>query len=262
MFKNTAVVNDDYGIVLEARSDKRLTATDYLNALINDFTEFHGDRLFGDDKAVVAGVGFLGKTPVTVIGIEKGKNTESRILHNFGSAHPEGYRKALRLMKQAEKFNRPVLCFVDTAGAFCGIDAEERGQGRAIAENLFEMSDLRTPIISVVIGEGGSGGALALCHSDRIWMMEDSYFSVVSPESCANILWKDPKRAVETAGALNLTADKLYKLGLIDKICRKNKLKELGDDLKKEFEILMSTATDKLLEDRYQKFRKTGYRSY
>ena len=165
-------------------------------------------------------------------------------------------------MKQAEKFKRPVLCLVDTAGAFCGIDAEERGQGRAIAENLFEMADLKTPIISVVIGEGGSGGALALCHSDRIWMLEDSYFSVVSPESCANILWKDPGRAAEVADALNLTADKLYKLGLIDKICRKNKMKELADDLKKEFEMLNSMKTDELLEERYQKFRKTGYRSY
>lgn len=262
VFKNTSYINNDYEIVLEARSDKRLTATDYINSMINDFTEFHGDRLFGDDKAVVAGVGFLGKMPVTLIGIEKGKTTESRILHNFGSAHPEGYRKALRLMKQAEKFKRPVLCLVDTAGAFCGIDAEERGQGRAIAENLFEMADLKTPIISVVIGEGGSGGALALCHSDRIWMLEDSYFSVVSPESCANILWKDPGRAAEVADALNLTADKLYKLGLIDKICRKNKMKELADDLKKEFEILNSMKTDELLEERYQKFRKTGYRSY
>ncbi|MBP5555000.1 MAG: acetyl-CoA carboxylase carboxyl transferase subunit alpha, partial [Lachnospiraceae bacterium] len=159
VFKNSNETTDDYEIVLGARSDKRLTATDFIDALISDFTEFHGDRLFGDDKAVVAGIGLLDKMPVTVIGIEKGKTTDARILHNFGSAHPEGYRKALRLMKQAEKFKRPVLCFVDTAGAFCGIDAEERGQGRAIAENLFEMSDLRTPIISVVIGEGGSGGA-------------------------------------------------------------------------------------------------------
>ena len=262
MFKNSTEKNYDYEVVLEARSDKRLTATDYINGLINDFTEFSGDRLFGDDKAVVAGVGFLGKIPVTVIGIEKGKNTDSRILHNFGSAHPEGYRKSLRLMKQAEKFKRPVLCLVDTAGAFCGIDAEERGQGRAIAENLFEMSGLKTPVISVVIGEGGSGGALALCHSDRIWMMEDAYFSVVSPESCANILWKDPGRAPEVAGALNLTADKLFKLGLIDKICRKNKMKELCEDLKKEFDLLMNMNTEDLLEERYQKFRKTGYRSY
>lgn len=262
MFKNSIETTDDYGIVLGARSDKRLTAADHIDALISDFTEFHGDRLYGDDKAVIAGIGFLDKLPVTVIGIEKGKTTDERILHNFGSAHPEGYRKALRLMKQAEKFKRPVLCFVDTAGAFCGIDAEERGQGRAIAENLFEMSDLKTPIISVVIGEGGSGGALALCHGDRIWMMEDAYFSVVSPESCANILWKDPGRAAEVAGALNLTADKLSSLGLIDKICRKNKLKELGSDLKAEFVKLSEMSIEQLTESRYRKFRNIGYKSY
>ncbi|MBP8969177.1 MAG: acetyl-CoA carboxylase carboxyl transferase subunit alpha [Lachnospiraceae bacterium] len=262
VFKNSIDTNDDYGIVLEARSDKRLTATDYIDALITDFTEFHGDRLYGDDKAVIAGVGFLGNRPVTVIGIEKGKNTEDRIFRNFGSAHPEGYRKALRLMKQAEKFKRPVICFVDTAGAFCGIDAEERGQGRAIAENLFEMSDLKTPILSVVIGEGGSGGALALCHADRIWMMEDAYFSVVSPESCANILWKDPGRAAEVAGALNLTAEKLLGLGLIDKVCRKNRMKELLSDLKEEVSLLSGMSMEDLTESRYQKFRKIGCRSY
>ena len=148
MSKNVVRTNDEYAIVLGARSENRLTATDYINALIDEFTEFHGDRLYGDDKAVIAGIGFLGDIPVTVIGIEKGKNPEERVFRNFGSAHPEGYRKALRLMKQAEKFSRPVLCFVDTAGAFCGIDAEERGQGRAIADNLAEMSDLKTPVIS------------------------------------------------------------------------------------------------------------------
>ncbi len=262
MFKNSNETTNDYEIVLGARSDKRLTAIDYIDALISDFTEFHGDRLYGDDKAIVAGIGFLDKMSVTVIGIEKGKTTDARILHNFGSAHPEGYRKALRLMKQAEKFKRPVLCFVDTAGAFCGIDAEERGQGRAIAENLFEMSDLKTPIISVVIGEGGSGGALALCHGDRIWMMEDAYFSVVSPESCANILWKDPGRAAEVAGALNLTADKLADLGLIDKVCRKNRLKELGTDLKEEFAKLSEMSIEQLTDERYRKFRNIGYKSY
>ena len=173
---------EDYDVVLNARGEGRLTASDYITRLMPDFMEFHGDRLYGDDSAVVAGIGSLQNMPVTVIGIEKGKTTEERIRHNFGSAHPEGYRKALRLMKQAEKFHRPVLCLVDTAGAFCGIDAEEHGQGRAIAENLLEMADLKTPVLSVVLGEGGSGGALALSHSDRIWMMEDAYFSVVSPE--------------------------------------------------------------------------------
>ena len=259
MSKKVTGTNEDYSVVLGARSENRLTATDYINTLISDFAEFHGDRLFGDDKAIIAGIGFLGDIPVTVIGIEKGKNTEDRIFRNFGSAHPEGYRKALRLMKQAEKFRRPVLCFVDTAGAFCGIDAEERGQGRAIAENLAEMTDLKTPVISVVIGEGGSGGALALCHSDRIWMTEDAYFSVVSPESCANILWKDTERAEDAAKALHLTAGKLEELGLIDRICRKGKLKELSDSLKEEFIALLQMNAEDLIEARYQRFRKVGY---
>ena len=202
----------DYDIVIGARSDRRLTAGDYLAKLVPDFMELHGDRLCGDDPAVIGGIGTVGNIPVTVIALEKGKTTEERILHNFGSAHPEGYRKALRLMRQAEKFHRPVVCLVDTAGAFCGVDAEEHGQGRAIADNLAQMSALRTPILSVILGEGGSGGALALCHADRIWMIEDAYFSVVSPESCANILWKDTGRAGEAAEALALTAPKLKRM--------------------------------------------------
>ncbi len=250
---------EDYEIVLGARGENRLTAKDYINSIVSDFMEFHGDRLYGDDKAIIAGVGYIGKKPVTVIGIEKGKNTEDRILHNFGSAHPEGYRKALRLMKQAEKFHRPVLCFVDTAGAFCGIDAEEHGQGRAIADNLAEMSDLATPIISVVIGEGGSGGALALCHSDRIWMIDDAYFSVVSPESCANILWKNTAKANVAAKALGLTADKLLKLGLVDKVYEKGRLKELASDIDSEFELLLSMSLGDLVDARYRRFRKVGY---
>lgn len=249
----------DYDIVLGARSDDRLTAIDYINAIVPDFMEFHGDRLFGDDKAIIAGIGTIDSMPVTVIGVEKGKDTKERIIHNFGSAHPEGYRKALRLMKQAEKFGRPVLCFVDTAGAFCGIDAENRGQGRAIAQCLYELSDLKTPILSIVIGEGGSGGALALSHSDRIWMMEDAYFSVVSPESCANILWKTVDRADEAADALSLSAKKLYKLGLIDKICRSNDLKKLTSDIKKELKDLTRKDKTDLVDDRYRKFRKVGY---
>ncbi len=249
----------DIDIVLGARGDKRFTAVDYIDSLITDFTEFHGDRLYGDDKAVIAGIGWIVDRPVTVIGIEKGKTTQDRILHNFGSAHPEGYRKALRLMKQAEKFHRPVICFVDTAGAFCGIDAEEHGQGRAIAECLYEMSSLKTPVISVVIGEGGSGGALALSHSDRIWMMEDAYFSVVSPESCANILWKDTKKADVAANALGLTANKLYKLGLIDRVCKKNRLKDLMEDIYAELSILCEKSGDELVEARYRRFRKVGY---
>ena len=250
---------EDYDVVLNARGEGRLTASDYITRLMPDFMEFHGDRLYGDDSAVVAGIGSLMNMPVTVIGIEKGKTTEERIRHNFGSAHPEGYRKALRLMKQAEKFHRPVLCLVDTAGAFCGIDAEGHGQGRAIAENLLEMADLKTPVLSVVLGEGGSGGALALSHSDRIWMMEDAYFSVVSPESCANILWKTTEKAREAAEVLCLTAAKLNNLGLIDRVCAADEIKKLGQDIRTELESLLRMPVNDLLEQRYRKFRSVGY---
>lgn len=252
-------IMNDYDIVLNSRRSDHLTCADYIKALVKDFTELHGDRLYGDDRAVVAGLGFIGKTPATVISVEKGKDTKERILHNFGSASPEGYRKAIRLMKQAEKFKRPILCLVDTAGAFCGIEAEEHGQGRAIAENLLEMSDLKTPILSIVIGEGGSGGALALCHSDRIWMMEDAYFSVVSPESCANILWKTTRKADVAAEALSLSPDKLMKLGLIDRIVGKSEIKKLSARIESEFEELRSLGTKALLDARYEKFRKVGY---
>ncbi len=250
---------EDYEIVRGARGDGRLTAWDYIRSMIPDFFELHGDRLYGDDEAVVAGIGTLDKMPVSVIGIEKGKTTEERIKHNFGSAHPEGYRKALRLMKQAEKFRRPVVCLVDTAGAFCGIDAEEHGQGRAIADCLFEMSKLKTPIVSVVLGEGGSGGALALSHSDRIWMIEDAYYSVVSPESCANILWKDTTRAAEAAEMLCLTAPKLQKLGLIDRICKKDDPAQLAGELAGELAVLSAMSDKALLEARYRRFRRIGY---
>lgn len=250
---------EDIDIVLGARSENRYTARDYIKGCVSDFMELHGDRYYGDDKAVIAGIGMIGSIPVTVIGIEKGKTTQERIYHNFGSAHPEGYRKALRLMKQAEKFNRPVVCFVDTAGAFCGIDAENRGQGRAIADNLFEMSDLKTPILSVIIGEGGSGGALALAHADRIWMLDDAYFSVVSPESCANILWKDTRLSDVAAKSLALTADKLYELGLIDRVVRLKTLKSFGREIEAELSGLLSIPTDELTEGRYAKFRSVGY---
>ena len=252
------IAMEDYDIVCGARSDGRLTACDYITRMIPDFFELHGDRLYGDDRAVVAGVGTLKGMPVTVIGIEKGKTTEERIVHNFGSAHPEGYRKALRLMKQAEKFRRPVLCLVDTAGAFCGIDAEEHGQGRAIADSLAEMSALKTPVVSVILGEGGSGGALALSHADRIFMIEDAYFSVVSPESCANILWKDTARAAEAAEMLCLTAPKLQKLGLIDRVCPKNAPERLAADIAGELTVLSAMSDEALLEARYRRFRRIG----
>lgn len=260
----------EYDVVLKARSNERLCASQYINGIVDDFMEFHGDRRFGDDAAVIGGIGMIGDEPVTVIGIEKGRTTRDRIKHNFGSAHPEGYRKALRLMKQAEKFNRPVVCFVDTAGAFCGVEAEERGQGLAIAENLYEMSTLKTPILSIVIGEGGSGGALALSHGDRIWMVKGSYFSVVSPENCANILWKSTEKAPEAAAALKLTAEDLKELGLIDRICDempkdadeslKNKyMEDFAEIIKEELEILKAKNTEELLDERYEKFRKVGY---
>ena len=250
---------DDYEVVMGARGDRRLTATDYIQRMIPDFTEFHGDRLCGDDRAVIAGIGSIQGMPVTVIGIEKGKNTQERIRRNFGSAHPEGYRKSLRLMQQAAKFHRPVLCIVDTAGAFCGVDAEEHGQGRAIADNLYTMADLPTPILSLIIGEGGSGGALALCHSDCIWMMEDAYFSVVSPESCANILWKSTEKAAEAASALSLTAAKLRRAGLIDRVCANDERKNLAAEIAAEFARLSEMPAAELLEARYRRFRKVGY---
>ena len=250
---------DDYEVVMGARGDRRLTATDYIQRMIPDFTEFHGDRLCGDDRAVIAGIGSIQGMPVTVIGIEKGKNTQERIRRNFGSAHPEGYRKSLRLMQQAAKFHRPVLCIVDTAGAFCGVDAEEHGQGRAIADNLYTMADLPTPILSLIIGEGGSGGALALCHSDCIWMMEDAYFSVVSPESCANILWKSTEKAAEAASALSLTAAKLRRAGLIDRVCANDERKSLASEIAAEFTRLSEIPAAELLEARYRRFRKVGY---
>ena len=196
--------------VQAARSAGRSTALSYIRALVDDFVEMHGDRRFGDDPAVVAGIGLLSGTPVTVIGLEKGTTTAEKLQRNFGSANPEGYRKALRQIRLAEKFHRPILCLVDTSGAYCGIGAEERGQGQAIAENMYELMTVRTPSISIVIGEGGSGGALALAVTDEVWMLEDAYYSVISPEGAASILWKDAARSKEAADCLKLTAQDLY----------------------------------------------------
>lgn len=253
-----------YDRVTAARSSSRATALDYINAMFSDFTQLHGDRCFADDSAVVAGIARLNGMPVTVIGLEKGHGTKEKIARNFGSAHPEGYRKALRLMKQAEKFKRPVVCFVDTAGAFCGIGAEERGQGQAIARNLMEMMALKTPIISIIIGEGGSGGALALAVADEIWMLENAIFSVISPEGCASILWKDSAKAARAAECLKLTAKDLHELGIIERI-----IEEPGDDFNEVFEnlkLMLSEAlkqklmlpVQELIERRYNKFRHIG----
>ena len=210
-----------YDKVMAARDANKITTVDYINHMFGDsFFELHGDRRYSDDKAVVAGLAMLHDMPVTVIGIEKGRNTKERMERNFGQAHPEGYRKALRLMKQAEKFHRPVLCFVDTSGAYPGIGAEERGQGQAIAENLMEMMTLKTPVLTIVVGEGGSGGALALAVADEVWMMENSVYSAISPEGCASILWKDSSKAPQAAEALKLTAQDLFDLHVIERIIR------------------------------------------
>lgn len=193
-----------YERVKLARDSSRPTGLDYIRHIFKGFIEFHGDRRFADDPAVVGGIARLNGSPVTVIAIEKGHTAKERNYRNFGAPHPEGYRKALRLMKQAEKFGRPVICFIDTSGAYCGIGAEERGQGQAIAENLMEMSTLCVPIISILIGEGGSGGALALAVADRVWMLQNAVYSVISPEGCASILWKDSTKAEAAAASLNL----------------------------------------------------------
>ena len=201
-----------------SRMKGRPVGCDYIEQLFTDFIEFHGDRYYKDDRAIIGGVAKFMGVPVTVIAQAKGRDTKENVSCNFGMPSPEGYRKALRLMKQAEKFNRPVICFVDTPGAFCGIEAEERGQGEAIARNLFEMSGLKVPVLSVVIGEGGSGGALAMAVADEVWMLENSIYSILSPEGFASILWKDSKRAEEAANVMKLTAVDLKELGIIEKI--------------------------------------------
>ena len=252
-----------YDCVIAARANDRPTSIDYITRIFGDsFFELHGDRRFSDDKAVVGGIAELNGEPITVIGLEKGRNLKERMYRNFGSSHPEGYRKALRLMKQAEKFKRPVLCFVDTSGAYCGIGAEERGQGQAIAENLMEMMTLRTPILSIFIGEGGSGGALALAVSDEVWMLENAIYSVISPEGCASILWKDSSKTAEASECLKLTSQDLFKLGVIERIIREPKDvdSKLFDSLKNliasTFEKKMAIAPEKLIESRYNRFRK------
>ena len=254
-----------YEKVMAARDANKLTSVDYIAHMFGDsFIELHGDRRYADDKAVVAGLAMLFDTPVTVIGIEKGRNTKEHVEHNFGQAHPEGYRKALRLMKQAEKFRRPVLCLVDTSGAYPGIGAEERGQGQAIAENLMEMMTLKTPVLTVLIGEGGSGGALALAVSDEVWMLENSVYSVISPEGCASILWKDSSKAADAAEALRLTAQDLFDLGVIERIIRQPKagdqamFESLKMLIKRTFEKNLALDDEELLNARYERFRKIG----
>lgn len=258
-----------YDKVLKARQKDRPTACDYIDALFTDFLEMHGDRHVGDDAAIVAGIAMLDQRPVTVIGIEKGHETAEKVRRNFGQAYPEGYRKAMRQMKLAEKFARPVICLVDTAGAFCGIEGEERGQAQAIAENLYEMMTLKVPILSIIIGEGGSGGALALAVADEVWMLENAYYSVVTPEGCASILWKDASHADKAAESLKLDADSLSALEVIERIVKEPE--DLSDpDRRNHFfavlrrqiidkiSELSEKSTDELLDARYGKFRKIG----
>ena len=250
-----------YDCVQASRAKGRPTALSYIGAMIDGFVEMHGDRRFADDPAVVAGVGYLSGMPITVVGIEKGGDTADKVRRNFGSANPEGYRKALRQIKLAEKFHRPVLCLVDTSGAYCGVGAEERGQGEAIAENMYEMMTAKTPIISIVIGEGGSGGALAV--ADEVWMLEDAYYSVISPEGAASILWKDAKRAKEAAESLRLTAQDLYDLGVIENIIPAAQTREAGmprlkQALSEAFSRRAALDTAALLKQRYRKFRGIG----
>ena len=253
-----------YETVKLARSGRRPTGLDFIQGVFSDFFELHGDRRCGDDGAVVGGLADLAGRSVTVIAIEKGHSLRERMLRSFGAPQPEGYRKALRLMKQAEKIHRPVICLVDTSGAYCGIGAEERGQGQAIAENLMEMMALRTPVISLLIGEGGSGGALALAVADRVWMLENAIYSVISPEGCASILWKDAKRAPEAAAQLKLTARDALAGGMIERIIPEEGLGKaeyyaaLRQALNAELEGLLQLDTQLLLEARYQRFRRIG----
>lgn len=248
-----------------ARSHERLTALDYINRIFKDFIEFHGDRNYRDDGAVVGGIASIGGMPVTVIAEQKGKNTKENIVRNFGMPYPEGYRKALRLMKQAEKFNRPIICFVDTPGAFCGIEAEERGQGQAIANNLFEMSDIKVPIVSIVIGEGGSGGALALAVANEVWMLENSTYSILSPEGFASILYKDAKLAPKAAEAMKMTAKDLFSLKVIEKIipepqeATEKNVKEISGYIKNYIKEFIAKYKGKnsseIITERYERFR-------
>ena len=253
-----------YDLLAKVRSGDHETVLPLIEQAFSGFLEFHGDRLYGDDGAVVGGIALLGRRPVTVIGTERGRNTKDRVARNFGSAHPEGYRKALRLMREAEKFGRPIVCLVDTSGAYCGIGAEERGEGEAIASNLMAMSGLKVPIISVIVGEGGSGGALALALGDRVFMLSGAIYSVVSPEGAASILWKDPKRAPEAADALRITAPDLLELGIIDDVIDDAALgsqtfaSAFAARLEKEFDELSALSTEELINQRYQRYRNMG----
>lgn len=256
--------NPAYERVKAARANQRPTGLDYIGGIFTDFFELHGDRRSGDDAAIVGGVAYLDEMPVTVLAIEKGHNAKSRLERNFGAPSPVGYRKALRLMQQAEKFHRPVLCFVDTSGARCDIEAETQGQGQAIAENLTAMIGLQVPVLSVLIGEGGSGGALALAVADEVWMLENAIYSVISPEGCASILWKDAARSADAAACLKLTAADALHFGVIEQIIPEAALgKEafyrlLRTGLHQKLQTLQALDPQVLLAQRYARFRRLG----
>lgn len=249
-----------------SRSKERPTTLSYVQQIFDEFLELHGDRAFRDDGAVIGGIAMFGGQPVTVIGQQKGKNVKENIYRNFGMASPEGYRKALRLMKQAEKFGRPVVTFVDTPGAACGIEAEERGQGEAIARNLLEMSGIRTPMVSILIGEGGSGGALGLAVTDEVWMMENATYSILSPEGFASILWKDGKRAKEASEVMKITAKDLKNLRIIERVIREpepaneENLPEIAEEIREDLDGFLRKSSQKtreeIVEERYERFRR------
>lgn len=250
-------------IVEIARNKKRKTSLDFIEKIFDDFIELHGDRNFRDDKAIVCGLGSINGEAYTIIAEQKGRTTKENIERNFGMPNPESYRKAIRFMKQAEKFNRPIISFIDTKGAYPGIGAEERGQGEAIAKSLFEMSKVRVPTIAIVVGEGSSGGALAISVADRIFMLENAIYSILSPEGYSSILWKDSSRYKEAAEKMKLTAKDLYELKVIDKIIEEDdEFEKIALSLKKEIietmKVLNSKDRECLLEERYSKYRKMG----
>ena len=264
----TATERSAWDHVLLARHPQRPHSLDYISRLVDGFSEIHGDRLFGDDPAIVCGFGSFRGQQVMAIGQQKGRKTEERVHRNFGMPRPEGYRKALRCMKLAEKFGRPIVTLLDTPGAYPGKDAEERGQAEAIARNLYEMANLRVPLIAACIGEGGSGGALALGVGNRVLMMENAVYSVISPESCAAIVWRDSGKAELAANALKMTAVDLKDLGLVDEIVSEPRggahedldqaATLLGDALERNLELLAAQSADELVEGRYEKFRSMG----
>ena len=248
-----------------ARNPKRKTSLEYIEKIFDEFIELHGDRNFKDDKAIICGLAKIDNTPFTIIAEQKGRTTKENIERNFGMPNPESYRKAIRFMKQAEKFKRPVITFIDTKGAYPGIEAEERGQGEAIAKSMFEMARLKVPVISIVIGEGSSGGALAIGVANKVFMLENAIYSILSPEGYSSILWKDPSRYKEAAEKMKLTAKDLYELNVIDKIIpEKNEISEenfsktsqiLKKEIIKEIKKLNKMASEQILEERYKKFR-------